>query len=136
MNFQEIGHHQRCLLARRRLYTLSEFSRHPNSSKRATEWIRPGGINRSVACLINKQMAGLPYPHLFCEKLVGGSAHSPPYGWLAELLERLQPQLDRMRIVPGETFTTERLESRLRDAVVEARSQVFGPGQVCAWARL
>jgi hypothetical protein len=80
--------------------------------------------------------AGLPYPHLFCEKLVGGSADSPLYGWLAELLQSLQPQLDRMRIVPGDTFTMEGLESRLRDAVVEARSQIFGPAQVCAWARL
>jgi hypothetical protein len=80
--------------------------------------------------------AGLPYPHLFCEKLVGGSADSPLYGWLAELLQSLQPQLDRMRIVPGGTFTMEGLESRLRDAVVEAPSQIFGPAQVCAWARL
>jgi hypothetical protein len=80
--------------------------------------------------------AGLPYPHLFCEKLVGGGADSPLYGWLAELLQSLQPQLDRMKIVSGETFTTDGLESRLRDAVVEARSQIFGPAQVCAWARL
>jgi ubiquinone/menaquinone biosynthesis C-methylase UbiE len=33
--------------------------------------------------------AGLPAPQLFCEKLVGGSADSPFYGWLAELLQRL-----------------------------------------------
>jgi ubiquinone/menaquinone biosynthesis C-methylase UbiE len=80
--------------------------------------------------------AGLPYPHLFCEKLVGGNADSPLYGWLAELLQSILPQLDRMGTVPGETFTMEEFESRLRDAVVEARSQVFGPAQVCAWARL
>ena len=80
--------------------------------------------------------AGLPHPHLFCEKLVGGSADSPLYAWLAELLQSLQPQLDKMRIVSGEMFTTDGLESRLRDAVVEARSQIFGPAQVCAWARV
>jgi ubiquinone/menaquinone biosynthesis C-methylase UbiE len=80
--------------------------------------------------------AGLPHPNLFCEKLVGGDADSPLYGSLAELLQSLQPQLDRMRIVSGETFTMAGLEKRLRDAVVEARSQVFGPAQVCAWARL
>ena len=80
--------------------------------------------------------AGLPYPHLFCERLVGGGADSPLYGWLAELLHSLQPQLDKMRIIPGDTFTTEGLESRLRDAVVEGRSQIFGPAQVCAWTRL
>jgi ubiquinone/menaquinone biosynthesis C-methylase UbiE len=80
--------------------------------------------------------AGLPCPHLFCEKLVGGSADSPLYGSLAELLQSLQPRLDSMRIVLGDTFTMESLESRLRDAVVESRSQIFGPAQVCAWAWL
>jgi choline dehydrogenase-like flavoprotein len=64
-----------------------------------------------------------------------GRADSPRYGSLAELLQSLQPQLDRMRTVLGETFTMEGLERRLRDAV-EARNQTFGPAQVCAWARL
>jgi len=80
--------------------------------------------------------AGLPYPHLFCEEIVGGSADSPLYRSLAELLQTLQPQLERMRITTAETIATDGLESRLRDAVVEARSQVYGPAQVCAWARL
>jgi hypothetical protein len=80
--------------------------------------------------------AGLPYPHLFCEKLVGGGADSPLYGWLVGVLQSLKPQLERMEIMPAETIEMERLESRLRDAVVEARSQIFGFAQVCAWARL
>jgi ubiquinone/menaquinone biosynthesis C-methylase UbiE len=80
--------------------------------------------------------AGLPYPNLFSEELVGGSADSPLYGSLAELLQTLQPQLERMRIITTETIALDGLESRLRDAVVEARSQIYGPAQVCAWARL
>ena len=80
--------------------------------------------------------AGLPHPHLFCEKLVGGSADSPLYGALAEILETVQPQLERMGIMTAETIAMEGLESRLRDAVVKARSQIYGPAQVCAWARL
>jgi SAM-dependent methyltransferase len=80
--------------------------------------------------------AGLPYPHLFCEELVGGSADSPLYGSLAELLQTLKPQLERMRIMPAETIAMDGLESRLRDAVIKARSQIYGPAQVCAWARL
>ena len=80
--------------------------------------------------------AGLPYPNLFCEKLVGGSADSPLYGLLAELLQILQPQLERMRIMTAESMALEGLESRLRDAVIEARSQIYGPAQVCAWALL
>jgi ubiquinone/menaquinone biosynthesis C-methylase UbiE len=80
--------------------------------------------------------AGLPYPHPFCEELVGGSADSPLYGSLAELLQTLQPQPERTRIMTAETIAMDGLESRLRDAVIEARSQIYGPAQVCAWARL
>jgi ubiquinone/menaquinone biosynthesis C-methylase UbiE len=80
--------------------------------------------------------AGLPYPHLFCEELVGGSTDSPLYGSVAELLRTLQPQLERMRIMTAETIAMDGLEGRLRDAVIEARSQIYGPAQVCAWARL
>ena len=81
-------------------------------------------------------MPALPYPHLFCEELVGGSADSRLYRSLAELLQTLQPQLERMRMITAETIATDGLESRLRDAVIEARRQVYGPAQVCAWARL
>jgi hypothetical protein len=35
----------------------------------------------------------------------------------------------------SELVEIENLESRLREAVVAARSQIVGPGQVCAWAR-
>jgi ubiquinone/menaquinone biosynthesis C-methylase UbiE len=80
--------------------------------------------------------AGLSYPNLFCEELVGGSPDSPLYGSLAELLQSLQPQLRKMRIMPAEAIAMEGLENRLRDAVVDARSQIYGPSQVCAWARL
>jgi SAM-dependent methyltransferase len=80
--------------------------------------------------------ADLPDPHLFCEKLIGGGADSPLYGSLAELLRTLQPLLGRTGIMTAETVAMEGLESRLRNAVVEARSQIYGPGQVCAWARL
>jgi ubiquinone/menaquinone biosynthesis C-methylase UbiE len=80
--------------------------------------------------------AGLPHPNLFCEELVGGSADSPLYGSLAELLQTLQPQLERMKIMTAETIAMDGLESRLRDAVIEARAQIYGPAQVCAWALL
>lgn len=69
-------------------------------------------------------------------RLVAGNTDSPLYGALAELLRTFQPQLERMGITRTEVLAAEGLESRLRDAVVAARSQVFGPGQVCAWTRL
>lgn len=79
--------------------------------------------------------AGLPHPYLFCEELVGGNADSPLYGSLAELLQTHQPQLERIRITTAETIAMDGLESRLRDAVIEARSQIYGPAQVCAWVQ-
>jgi ubiquinone/menaquinone biosynthesis C-methylase UbiE len=91
------------------------------------------GADRLVA---HFSKAGLPCPHLFSEKLIGGGTDSPLYGALAELMHTLHPQLESMGIMPTKTIATEELESRLRDAVVEARSQIYGPGQVCAWARL
>ena len=73
--------------------------------------------------------AGLPEPDLFCETLVGGGVDSPLYGWAAETLQSFLPQL-------GEVVGIASLASRLREAVVAARSQIVGPGQVCAWARV
>ena len=72
--------------------------------------------------------AGLPQPDLFCENLIGGGLDSPLYAWAAETLQSFLPQL-------SELVGIETLESRLREAVVAARSQIVGPGQVCAWAR-
>jgi ubiquinone/menaquinone biosynthesis C-methylase UbiE len=106
-----------------------------NLVQTAIQFSRPNyrGADRLVE---HFSKAGLTCPHLFSEKLIGGGADSPLYGALAELLSILQPQLERMGIMPTQTIAIEGLESRLRNAVVEARSQIFGPGQVCAWARL
>jgi ubiquinone/menaquinone biosynthesis C-methylase UbiE len=80
--------------------------------------------------------AGLRQPTLFCESLVGGSADSPLIGWIAATLESVVPQLARMRVVSGDAIGIETFETRLRDAVAEARSQIVGPAQFCAWARV
>jgi ubiquinone/menaquinone biosynthesis C-methylase UbiE len=79
--------------------------------------------------------AGLPQPALFCECPVGGGEASPFYAWTAETLESFLPQLLRMGILTADTVAIETFEDRLRNAVVEARSQVVGPAQFCAWAR-
>jgi SAM-dependent methyltransferase len=79
--------------------------------------------------------AGLPQPDLFCETPVGGGIDSPLYVWVAETLQSFLPQLAKMGILFGELVGIETLESRLREAVVAARSQIAVFGQVCAWAR-
>jgi hypothetical protein len=80
--------------------------------------------------------AGLPQLNLFCETLAGGGIDSPLYAWVAETLQSFLPQLAKMGILFGELVGIETLESRLREAVVAARSQIVGPGQICAWSRI
>jgi hypothetical protein len=77
-----------------------------------------------------------PQPTLFSETLVGGGADAPHYAWFAEVIWTLLPQMVQSGVATAETVAIETLESRLRSAVVEARSQVEGPAQICAWTRI
>jgi ubiquinone/menaquinone biosynthesis C-methylase UbiE len=79
--------------------------------------------------------AGLPQPKLFSETQIWSGADSP-YSWWVGILQTLLPQLRRMGIAVEHLTATETLENQLRDAIVAARSQVSGPAQICAWARL
>jgi ubiquinone/menaquinone biosynthesis C-methylase UbiE len=78
--------------------------------------------------------AGLPQPALFSETPVGGGVDAPHYAWFAGAVRTLLPRMVETGVVTAETVAVDTLESRLRSAVVEARSQVEGPAQVCAWA--
>jgi ubiquinone/menaquinone biosynthesis C-methylase UbiE len=80
--------------------------------------------------------AGLPQPVLFCETPVGGGVNAPHYAWFAGIARTLLPRMIQTGLVTAETVAIDTLESRLRSAVVEARSQVEGPAQVCAWTRV
>lgn len=79
--------------------------------------------------------AGLPPPKLFSETLLWGGADAP-YSWWVGILRSLLPQLHRMGIAVEHLMAIEALENQLRDAIVAARSQVSGPAQICAWAKL
>ena len=80
--------------------------------------------------------AGLPVPNLFREMIVGGGERSPLYAWIAETMRSVWPQLVEMRIVTEEVIPAETLSTKLRSAVIEARSQIECPAQVCAWTRI
>jgi SAM-dependent methyltransferase len=79
--------------------------------------------------------AGLPQPKLFSETPIWGGADAP-LSWLVDTLRSLLPQLHRMGIVLKDVLVIETLENQLRDAIVAMKSQVSGPVQICAWARL
>jgi ubiquinone/menaquinone biosynthesis C-methylase UbiE len=80
--------------------------------------------------------AGLPSPNLFREMLVGGGVSSPLYEWLADTMRSIWPQLVEMGIATETAKPAETLASKVRSAVVDARSQIEFPAQVCAWARI
>jgi len=77
-----------------------------------------------------------PQPTLFCETPVGGGVDAPHYAWLADTTRTLLPQMVQSGVATAEAVAIETLESRLRSAVVEARSQVDVPAQVCAWTSI
>jgi SAM-dependent methyltransferase len=80
--------------------------------------------------------AGLPVPNVSRELIVGGGLRSPLYAWLADTMRSVWPQLVEMGIAAEQVFPAETLATRVRSAVVEARSQIEWPAQVCAWARI
>jgi ubiquinone/menaquinone biosynthesis C-methylase UbiE len=80
--------------------------------------------------------AGLPAPNVFREMLVGGGTSSPLYAWVADTLRSVWPQLVEMGIATEVAIPAESLATRVRSAVVEARSQIEAPAQVCAWTRI
>jgi ubiquinone/menaquinone biosynthesis C-methylase UbiE len=80
--------------------------------------------------------AGLPQPALFSEIPVGGGVDAPHYAWATGVARTLLPRMVETGVVTAETVGINTLESRLRSAVVDARSQVEWPAQVCAWARV
>ena len=87
--------------------------------------------DRLVECFAE---AGLPQPALFSETIIGAGPDSPLYGWAAETLRSVLPQLTKAGIFLNESVGIETLERNLREAVVAARSQIVMPAQICAWA--
>jgi ubiquinone/menaquinone biosynthesis C-methylase UbiE len=81
--------------------------------------------------------AGLPEPSLFCETYVWGTADAdvPYYAWAVDTLRALLPQLQSIGVVATDFMGMETLETRVRDAVRDAHSQVAGAPQICAWTR-
>ncbi len=79
--------------------------------------------------------AGLACPTLFSETPIGGGEESPLYEWMAETVRNMLPYLVARGMAIDEVMAIDTLESRLRAAVVEARSQIELPAQICARTR-
>ena len=99
------------------------------------------GHRQSASCRVSKPPFGpCRYRRTFFvsfnAKEQSQGIYSLLYAWVAETLQSFLPQLANMGILFGELVGIETLESRLREAVVAARSQrlrhpdksVHGPG--------
>ena len=99
----------------------------------ATFRARPPSWDTAGRMIEHFSNAELTQPELFSEVPVGGGVDAPHYAWFAGVARTLLPQMIQAGVATSETVAIDTLESRLRSAVVETRSQVEGPAQVCAW---
>ena len=80
--------------------------------------------------------AGLRTPDLLCETPIGAGEDTPLYAWVAETFHSLRPVMEKHGISGFEDLASESLESSLRDAAVQQRSQVTFATSIGAWAQL
>jgi len=79
--------------------------------------------------------AGLPFPVICSEGVVGGGRGSLLYGWLATVIASLAPRLDHLGLpMPPALAPLQTLESRLEEEAVRLNGQVSITVQIGAWA--
>jgi len=80
--------------------------------------------------------AGLPFPTIVAENLVGGAPGSYVYPWLANTLVSVAPRLKDLGLELPEGITADKdLAAKIEAAVLAAGSQVLAPTQYGAWTR-
>ena len=104
------------------------------------DWVRSACLSALPNADVGARMAsvflaaGLPFPSLFAESVVGGGEDWIAYRWMADTVRMLLPQIVHGGMASEETIGIGSLETRLRNAVVRARSQVETEPQFCGWA--
>ncbi len=78
--------------------------------------------------------AGLPFPIVAAESVVGGGKGSYVYPWISYTLQTIAPRIAGLGI-ETDMVIDDSLASRLEAAVVAAQSQILGPIQYGAWTR-
>jgi ubiquinone/menaquinone biosynthesis C-methylase UbiE len=80
--------------------------------------------------------AGLPFPTVVCDGLVGGGRGSYGFRWLANTIISVAPRLDALGLtLPEGLVADEDLHTKIEDAVLATGSQVLMPTQYGAWTR-
>ncbi len=80
--------------------------------------------------------AGLDFPTVVAENVIGGAPRSYVYRWISGTLMSVAPRLKDLGIaVPDGLVIDDTLHVRLEEAVLAAGSQLLGPTQYGAWTR-
>lgn len=81
--------------------------------------------------------AGLPFPTIACEGVVGGGRASYIYSWFANTLISIAPRLDQLGLpIPREVSLDHTLAALLEQEAMRIGSQILGPTQYGAWSRV
>ena len=80
--------------------------------------------------------AGLPFPTIAAEILIGGGAGSYVYPWLANTLISVAPRLAQLGLsMPPGVAADHSLADRMEEEAVRLGSQTLAPAQFGAWTR-
>jgi ubiquinone/menaquinone biosynthesis C-methylase UbiE len=80
--------------------------------------------------------AGLAFPTILAESLIGGARGSYVYPWIASTLLSVAPRMEQLGLkMPDGVAADHTLAGRLEDAVLASGSQIWGPTQFGAWSR-
>jgi SAM-dependent methyltransferase len=102
------------------------------------EVFRRGGAPPDFGRRLGKAFlgAGLPFPTLVAEAVMGGGRGSFVVPWVASTLVNVSHRIPDLGLAaPGGMVLDHTLAGRLEDAVVALGSQITGPIQFGAWAR-
>jgi ubiquinone/menaquinone biosynthesis C-methylase UbiE len=80
--------------------------------------------------------AGLPFPEIMCETVVGGGKGSYIYPWITNTFISIAPRLEALGLtLPLGIPADQALSERMEEEAVRLGSQIIGPAQFGAWAR-
>jgi ubiquinone/menaquinone biosynthesis C-methylase UbiE len=79
--------------------------------------------------------AGLPWPTVKAEVLVGGEPGSIFYRWVTETVRSLLPRVEQFGLATAHELQLDTLVARMEAEAVDLKAQLIGPLQFGAWAR-
>ncbi|MEP7312984.1 MAG: class I SAM-dependent methyltransferase [Pseudomonadota bacterium] len=80
--------------------------------------------------------AGLPFPTMLAESVVGGGRGSFVFAWIANTFISVAPRLKDLGLeLPPGVLADQHLAGKIEEAAIAAGSQILGPTQYGAWTR-